>query len=129
MTLRALGRDLTANPTGAARLLGVVEAMLDRPREVVLIEPTAGGAETVALVATVQARYLPNRALVVTREGEALAAVQRALPFVGEKLAIDGRTTAYVCERGRCLAPTSDPAVLARQLDTVTPLPDEEKGD
>ena len=103
--------------------------MLDRPREVVLIEPAAGGAETAGLVAAVQARYLPNRALVVTREGDALAALQRALPFIGEKQAIDGRTTAYVCERGRCLAPTSDPVVLGRQLDTVTPLPDEERGD
>jgi uncharacterized protein YyaL (SSP411 family) len=128
-TLRAVGRDLPAHPTGAARLLGVVEAMLDRAREVVVVEPPGGGSETAALMAAVHARYLPNRVLVLTREGNALEAVQRSLPFVGEKHAIDGRTTAYVCERGRCLAPTSDPAVLARQLDTVTPLPSEERGD
>jgi uncharacterized protein YyaL (SSP411 family) len=59
-----------------------------------------------------------------------LLASRQALPIVGEKQAIDGRTTAYVCERGRCLAPTSDPDVLARQLEGVTPLPGaDEKGD
>ena len=115
-----LGRDLTRQPDRCPRLLGVVEAMLDRPREVVLVEPATGGAETGgAPWRSWQARYLPNRALVVTREGEALAAAQRALPFVGEKHG-DRRTYDGLRLRaGRCLAPTSDPAVLARQLDTV----------
>jgi uncharacterized protein YyaL (SSP411 family) len=100
-TLRALGRDLTANPTGAARLLGVVEAMLDRPREVVVVGPAGETAAGASLRATVQAQYLPNRAIVATREGEMLEALSRAVAFVGEKHAIDGRPTAYVCERGR----------------------------
>ena len=91
-------------------------------REIVLVDPAAGDGGDAGLLRAVHARYLPNRALVVTREGAPLAAVQRALPFVGEKAAIDGRTTAYVCERGRCLRPTSDPAELTRQLDAVHPL-------
>jgi uncharacterized protein YyaL (SSP411 family) len=126
----ALGRGVTAAPTSAPRLLGVVEALLDRPREIVLVEPAAGAASTAALMRVVQTTYLPNRALVVTREGGDLAAAAQALAIVGEKHAIDGRTTAYVCERGRCLAPTSDPETLARQLSAVLPLPPaDEKGD
>ena len=109
--------------TSAPRLLGVVEALLDRPREIVIVEPPHGGEETsAALLAVVHRQFLPNRALLVTREGPALTAAQRRLPFVGEKQALDGRTTAYVCERRRCLLPTSDPAVLARQLAAVQPL-------
>ena len=122
--VRAFGRTLVGSPTSAPRLLGVVEALLDRPREVVVVEPAAGDDGGAALLRAVHGRYLPNRALVVTREGPPLVAVQRALPFVGEKAAIDGRTAAYVCERGRCLRPTSDAAELARQLDTVHALPD-----
>lgn len=121
--VRAFGRMLVTSPTSAPRLLGVLDALLDRPREVVVVEPRAGDDGT-ALLRAVHGRYLPSRALVVTREGPALAAVQRALPIVGEKAAIDGRATAYVCERGRCLRPTSDPAELARQLDAVAPLGD-----
>lgn len=122
--LRASGRPLVTSPTSAPRMLGVLEALLDRPREIVLVAPAAGDDDGAGLLRAVHARYLPNRALVVTREGAPLAAIQRALPFVGEKAAIDGRTTAYVCERGRCLRPTSDPAELGRQLDTVYPLAD-----
>jgi uncharacterized protein YyaL (SSP411 family) len=128
-TVRAVGPALATNPTGAARLLGVVEAMLDRPREVVLVEPGGESAEGAMLRAAVQSQYLPNRAVVVAHEGEELETLSRAVAFVGEKSAIDGRPTAYVCERGRCLAPTSDPTVLVRQLATVAALPEEEKGD
>ena len=122
--VRALGRGLVASPTRAPRLLGVLEAMSDRAREVVIVAPAAGDdAARAALMAVVRRRYLPNRALVAAREGDELAAVQRALPIVGEKVALDGRTTAYVCEHGRCLAPTHDPEVLGRQLAEVRPFP------
>ncbi len=128
--VRAFGRELAARPTGAARLLGVVEALLDRPREIVVIDPERGRSERAALLAVVHHQYLPNRVLVVARDDAALTAARSAFPIVGEKEAIDGRTTAYVCERGRCLAPTSDPGVLAQQLDGVTALPSEDaKGD
>ena len=122
--LRAFGRGLTAVPTSAARMLGVVEALLDRPREIVVIAPTSDANGLASLVRVVEDRYLPNRAFVVAYDGAELAAARRALAIVGEKQTIDGRPTAYVCERGRCLAPTSDPAVFARQLGQVTPLPD-----
>jgi uncharacterized protein YyaL (SSP411 family) len=122
-TVRALGRGLVAAPTSAPRMLGVVEALLDHPREVVIVEPADDAATSTALQAIVRRTFLPNRALVVAREGEPLAAAKAALPFVGEKNAIAGRATAYVCERGRCLAPTSDPATFARQLAQVHPLP------
>ncbi|MEO6026145.1 MAG: thioredoxin domain-containing protein [Candidatus Binatia bacterium] len=128
--LRALGRALTRVPTSAPRLLGVLEALLDRPREIVIVEPAEGDEGSTALQAVVRSTFLPNRAFVVAREGSMLAAAQAALPFVGEKRAVDGLATAYVCERGRCLAPTSDPATLARQLAQVQPLPAlDQKGD
>ena len=37
-------------------------------------------------------------------------------PLVEEKIARDGKATAYVCERRICQLPTSDPAVFAKQL-------------
>jgi hypothetical protein len=127
--LRAFGSTLAENPAGAPRLLGVLETLLDRSREIVLVEPAGGGTDTATLLRVVHERYLPNRALVVTREGPALDASRLALPFIGEKTAVDGRTTAYVCERGRCLRPTSEPDVLAQQLDAVHPLPPPESAE
>ena len=52
-------------------------------------------------------------------EGDDLAALAGLAPFVAAKRALGGRSTAFVCERGRCELPTSDPNVLARQLARV----------
>ena len=107
--VRGLGRRLVNAPTSAPRLLGVLEALMEAPREIVIVEPADGDAAgRAALLAVVLGRFLPNRALIVTREGSGLVAAQRAHPFVGDKRTFDGRTTAYVCERGRCQLPTSD---------------------
>jgi uncharacterized protein YyaL (SSP411 family) len=74
------------------------------------------------LAAVVGKTYVPNRVFVQTSEGPELAQRAHAMPFIAEKAAIGGRPTAFVCERGLCERPTSDPAVLATQLGKVTPL-------
>jgi uncharacterized protein YyaL (SSP411 family) len=70
----------------------------------------------------VRAAHLPNSVLTVATEGRALARQAKVIPLVAEKTALRGVATAYVCERKVCALPTSDPAVLARQLAAVSPL-------
>jgi len=129
--LTRLEPRLRAAPTSAARMLGVLDAYLDRPRQIAIIEPAGGDpAGRAGLLAAVRARFLPVRALLVTREGAPLATAARALPFAAGKTALQGRAAAYVCEHGRCLAPTADPATLAGQLAAVRGLPaPDEAGD
>jgi uncharacterized protein YyaL (SSP411 family) len=67
----------------------------------------------------VRRTFLPNKVLAGSAEGEDLGALAGLAPFVAEKRALGGRSTAYVCERGRCELPTADPSVLARQLGSV----------
>ena len=62
--------------------------------------------------------------VVATREPE-LAARAGVVPWLADKRALGGRSTAYVCTRGACELPTSDLAVLERQLGDATPLPSE----
>jgi uncharacterized protein YyaL (SSP411 family) len=45
-----------------------------------------------------------------------VAALAKLAPFVDGKGALDGKATAYVCERGACQLPTHDPAALLAQL-------------
>src|SRR5262249_16787710 len=125
-TLRALALPLQTAPTGMPRLLAVLERLLDRPREIVIVRPAENpNPLPQPFPATVPAASLPTRVLTVATEGEALDAQQDLLPFVAGKQALGGRPTAYVCERGTCELPTSDPRVLARQLAEVRPLPQE----
>lgn len=121
-TVRALAPALAASPTRAPRLLGVVDSLLDRPREVVIVHP--GVRDDPRLLTTIRARFSPNDVVVVTRESEVAAAAD-LVPLLDGKRAQDAHSTAYVCTRGVCQLPTTDPAVLDRQLAEVAPLPSE----
>lgn len=113
----ALGEDPTAMPL----LLVGLDFWLDRAKEIVIVTPHAA-TEAEPFLAALRTRFLPNRVLVVIAEPDrdALAAL---VPLVADKVARGGRATAYVCERGVCDLPTTDPAVFARQIDKVEPLP------
>ena len=47
--------------------------------------------------------------------------LEKLIPLVENKVAIGGKTTAYVCEQRVCKLPTSDPAVFIKQIsETAT---------
>jgi uncharacterized protein YyaL (SSP411 family) len=118
--LGALGEPLARRPLGLSEALLALDFRTDVAREVAVIRPKASSpAAAEPLLAVMRRAFLPNKVLAAAAEGEGLGAVVAVAPFVAEKRALGGRTTAYVCERGRCELPTSDPTVLARQLARV----------
>jgi uncharacterized protein YyaL (SSP411 family) len=98
-------------------LLAALDFRLGKPVEIAL----AGehdSPEFQELLRPVRARYLPNRLLAAADPGLDGAAI----PLLGDRIAVRGRATAYLCEDFVCQAPTSDPAELERQLErTVSP--------
>jgi len=60
--------------------------------------------------------YLPNRIVIVTEQGEKCEQHATVTPLVMEKAAINGKTTAYVCEKGVCRLPVQDPVELRNQI-------------
>ena len=59
--------------------------------------------------------FVPGHALAAASDADA-ATFAKLVPFIADKVAIDGRATAYVCTRGRCDLPVHDPADLAARL-------------
>ncbi|MCB9751941.1 MAG: thioredoxin domain-containing protein [Myxococcales bacterium] len=122
--LAAFATPLRERAGGLAVMLAGLERALDRPREVFLLIPEGEGeARARPLLDVARGAYLPNRALLVLREGPQLDENLSLVPALEGKRALGGEPTAYVCERGRCELPTSDPAVLRRQLADAPPLP------
>jgi uncharacterized protein YyaL (SSP411 family) len=111
--LRPMADVMARYPTGFGRYLASLDFHLGPVAEVALVWP-AGKDAAGPLLDTVFGRYLPNRVVAGTSEGATGAA---GLPLLEGKRAEGGRTTAYVCRRYVCQAPTSDPEALARQLD------------
>ncbi len=119
-TVQSLAPTLAREPTRAPCMLAVVDWLLDRPREIVIVDPATHADGR--LLAAVRGRFLPNRVLTVVREGD-VATAATLVPLLGGKEALGGRSTAYVCTRGVCQLPTADPAELDRQLAEIVPLP------
>jgi uncharacterized protein YyaL (SSP411 family) len=114
--VRAFAPDLERSPTRAPGLLSALDDLLARTREIAIVEPAAVEGRDPRLLLAVRRTYVPNRVLTVVVEGAELARQQALIPWLADKRALGGRTTAYVCERGVCALPTSDPDVLTRQL-------------
>jgi uncharacterized protein len=116
----ALGPTLARRPLALTEALLALDFRTDIAREIAVIWPKqTGPAAAAPLLAVARRTFLPNKVLVGSAEGEDLAALAALAPFVAEKRALGGRSTAFVCERGRCELPTSDPNILARQLARV----------
>ncbi|MEM9697142.1 MAG: hypothetical protein AAGA56_31705, partial [Myxococcota bacterium] len=118
-TMGAFTSALTERPWAHDIMLLGVDAFHGGPKDVVLASVAhadatdATRAREQALLDTFGTTYSPHAVLV--RPG--------SLPWTAGKRPRKGMPTVYVCERGRCDLPTSDPAVFAQQLLDVKPYP------
>jgi uncharacterized protein YyaL (SSP411 family) len=115
--LSALGlvRDALASaPTGFGQALSALDRSLSASREIAVVgDPRADDTRTLVAEVTTK-RFLPNTVLAVAAPDD--EASREAVPLLRDRTAIDGRATAYVCERFACRLPATDPEALAAQL-------------
>jgi uncharacterized protein YyaL (SSP411 family) len=116
--LRAYAPTLGEQPAALHEMLLAVDYFTDVPAEVVLVW-AAGQRAPAALLDSLRRTFLPNRALLGAAEGGELEALAHLAPIAGGKLALSGRATAYVCERGACRVPATEPAAMEAQLAAV----------
>ncbi len=104
--LSAVAKLAAQNPLAFGHLLGAVDLYHSEGLEIVIV-----GAASDELVAEVHDRFLPNSVLIVAREAGA-----NYSPLLEGRGPIDGRAAAYVCVRGVCDRPVTDPQALASRL-------------
>jgi uncharacterized protein len=103
--LRLFAAPAARHPDTFAHLLRAVDFHLSPTREVALI-----GEDLAELTGVVRAELRPHLVLAGGPEGTS------APPLLAERPAIDGRPTAYVCERFACLEPVTDAKSLSALL-------------
>jgi uncharacterized protein YyaL (SSP411 family) len=113
--LRAYAPSLSERPAALHEMLLALDYFTDTAPEVVLVWPEGQHAPEPFLDA-LRATFLPNRAVLGAAEGVEVEALARLAPIVAGKIAVSGEPTAYVCERGACRLPTTDPATMEEQL-------------
>ncbi|HYZ46191.1 MAG TPA: thioredoxin domain-containing protein [Actinomycetota bacterium] len=110
--LRPIARAAQSSPIGFGLGLSAIHFYTAGAREIVIVG-TLGTPDTEALVATVRTLHVANKVLVVSDDPEAEAS---KIPLLRDRSTTDGRATAYVCRRGVCDRPVTDPKDLAEQL-------------
>ena len=103
-------------PTGFAQWLSAIDLALAPLVEIAVV----GGPDdpaTAALLAEARRGYRPNLVL-AWAAGDASAA-DSAVPLLHDRLAVDGRPTAYVCRGFVCRLPVHDPEALAAQVEAA----------
>ena len=104
-------------PTGFARWLSAMDLSLASVQEVAIAGP-ADHPATRVLLDEVRRGYQPN--LVVAASADPAAS---AVPLLGDRVAIDGWPTAYVCRAFVCRLPATDPETLRGQLEEAAGAP------
>jgi hypothetical protein len=116
LCLRTLTPFLEQAPTAFGRLLCALEFHLARSQELAIVGRDGSG-EANGLLDPLRLLYAPNLLLVGAPEGEGA----EVTPLLQERPLLDGKPTAYVCERFLCQAPTTDPQELLSQLKSLLP--------
>jgi uncharacterized protein YyaL (SSP411 family) len=117
----SLSFRVTRAPNGFPMLLVALDHYYDTPLEVALVAPL-NREDVGPLQERLRKTFVPNKAFAVLTDTEA-AGQQAQVPWLEGKRAMGGKSTAYVCERGRCDLPTSTPAVFQKQIDRRKPYP------
>lgn len=104
------------NPVALSEMLLAADFFLGRPREIVIVTPEGQPETADPFLNALRLVFIPNSVLVVVSEGEALAEAARRVSIVAGKTAQAGKATAYVCERGACRQPTTDPQHFMQQI-------------
>jgi uncharacterized protein len=111
--LEELAGGMEKIPGAFGRLLCALDFSTSDPREVAIVGfPEA--ADTRALLDEVYSTYLPNK-VVAGRDPDDDEA-GGLIPLLAQRVAREGRATAYVCIQYACQTPTTDTQELARQL-------------
>jgi uncharacterized protein YyaL (SSP411 family) len=103
--LRLIRDAVERSPLAFATALGALDLYLGDPKEIVLLQ----GEGFEELLEVVRAEWRPHSVLVTGREGDEGFLLK-------DRKAVEGRATAYVCRRGVCRLPVTDPDALAVDL-------------
>ena len=112
--LRLVRDHMAGTPQGFGHALSALDLYLSSAREVAIVgDPGDERARALIDEVTVK-RFLPNKVLAVASPDDEAARVK--VPLLRDRVARDGRATAYVCRGFVCDLPVTDPDAFAAQL-------------
>jgi hypothetical protein len=113
--LRFFSERLNATPSALSEMLLAADYYFDDPKEIVIVTPTDKPNAGDPFLEKFRGLFIPNRILMKVAEDQTNDHGE-IIPLISGKRAINGKTTAYVCENGTCSLPAATPKEFAAQL-------------
>ncbi len=114
-TFRSFYKPLQSIPSAMSEMLCTVDYYLDSPFEIIIVTPEGRKKDADRFLDQLRSRFIPNRMIMVVSEQD-INMTAPIVPAVTDKAALNGKTTAFVCKKGVCGLPTTDPETFAGQL-------------
>lgn len=115
-SFKQFSNRLKKNPTALSEMLMALDYFLNKPKEIILVFPNKKTMNNSDLINTLNENFVPSKIVVKVIEGENLKDQSLIIPLLEGKVAIDGKSTAYVCKNKICKLPTQSPKELEAQL-------------
>ncbi|MCL6459397.1 MAG: thioredoxin domain-containing protein [Gorillibacterium sp.] len=117
--MQAFAEEIGGYPAGYSLFLAAADAV-HSPGEEIIITGELADPVTQEMLAEARSRYAPDSLIVFHPPGAAGAEIHSLCPLTEDKVPIDGKPTAYVCENFACQAPVTDLEAF-RKLLNISP--------
>ena len=111
--LRSFGAKLAQAPVTAPQMLVAAMYAESEPKQIVVAGEMEAGARE--LLRAVWSRFLPAKTLALA-DGKSAKRLASLAPAVAERVPVDGKAAAYVCENYACHLPVTDKQDLIKLL-------------
>ena len=115
--MTAFGDQTVQNPAACAEMVIALDYYYDTPKEIAVIKPDSDNRASEELLEEFRGVYLPNRVIAVVDQLSLTGEIQRLIPLLAGRVAINQETTAYVCEKGTCKLPVTDVEAFRQLLN------------
>ena len=114
-SLGLLGEQTKRRPESMPQMLVALDFHLHKPKQIV-IAGNLQGEDTRKMLREVHRQFIPGKIILLADGGAGQQFLGQYLPFLETVKRLDGKATAYVCEDYACKLPTTDVAVMLKQL-------------
>jgi uncharacterized protein YyaL (SSP411 family) len=118
-TLKAFANRLRDESSAMPQMLLAIAFRFGKPKQIV-IAGKPDSQDTKLLLQTVHQVYLPAKILLLADGAEGQRFLATGLEFLDDLQPLGGKATAFVCVNYTCQMPTTDPAMLRKQLTQPT---------
>ncbi len=116
--MNALSGPVSQAPHAFPHFLIALDSWLGPSQEIV-IAGSPQAPQTQAMLQVIRNRFLPRAVFAFQPADDTAPQIEAILPFLAHQRPLQGKSTAYVCERHLCKLPTTNVDTLAELLDAI----------